>query len=480
MTSCMRNPAVVRIVTMLLLTVSDIDVALSVLFMMNLRKKWVESEESDEGLNIIFPVAFFLVIMGFFVYFIGIVWLGPRQRRQVMKQVISLMEQSGDDFISPKFKTFKGKLISDIDSEFHNDDCQVLKVTMNSTVFPKNNNQPSNRGRKKFSELECTDANDRTTFQDGLSEWGVGAVWQAVQLNNERNCVDRAHGIPLYRTAQFGFMPQPSPKELGGIFNANALYSFAVGTFELGFGGMMLATDGFSLMTALPLAVSLLSFVLSLANVIFDFSAVLLQIEMEERMGQTIKSRIDASQSTQRRRLVNEKDKDEAEIRRKYKGTEAETLLKKADELEKLNTAFATEINSLDKQMLREMEMEITAWQRKLQQERDLLQGKSSTGKDSADTGSDSLQRALDDRNCKYEFAKTMDAKIKEVEENARKKISDLDIASENFHEEVDHIVNNKKRQVQILKQAMGSLDSPIPQNPASEPLISHSKGGSK
>jgi len=474
MTSCMRNPAVVRIVTMLLLTVSDIDVALSVLFMMNLRKKWVESEQSDDGLNIIYPVAFLLVIMGFFVYFVGIVWLGPQQRRQVMKYVINLMEQSGDDFITPKFKTFNGKLVSDTDSEFRNDDCLALKVTMNSAVYPKNNNQPNGRARKTFSELECTKANDRTTFQDGLSEWGVGAVWQAVQLNNERNCVDRAHGIPLYRTAQFGFMPQPSPKELGGIFNANALYSFSVGTFELGFGGMMLVIDGFTMMTVLPLAVSLLSFVLSLANVIFDFSAVLLQLEMEERMGQTIKSRINASQSTQRRRLVNEKDKDEAEIRRKYKGTQSEILLKKADELEKLNTAYATEIGSLDKQMFREMEMEITAWQRKLQQERDLLQGKSSTEKVTTEQFSDSLQRALDDKNMKQEFAKTMDAKIKEVEENARKKIDDLNTESENFQEELDHIITNKRRRVQILQQAMGSTNLPIPQNPASEPLISH------
>jgi len=191
-------------------------------------------------------------------------------------------------------------------------------------------------------------------------------------------------------------------------------------------------------------------------------------------MGQTIKSRINASQSTQRRRLVNEKDKDEAEIRRKYKGTDSVILLTKSDELEKLNTAYAAEIGSLDKQMFREMEMEITAWQRKLQQERDLLQGKSSTEKVTTDQFSDSLQRALDDKNVKQEFAKTMDAKVKEVEENARKKIADLNIESENFQEELDRIITNKRRQVQSLQQAMGSTNLPIPQNPAWEPLISH------
>lgn len=358
----------IRMVTLVLLTISDIDVSLGFLFMYNVAQRMTQPDSFD----IIDLVALCLCLLGMVTYTLGICVLGPKQKFKVAHIVRDAMENGSNEFNSKKFRTLHGRMVGETDRDFSHPEAESVRVTLASPVFPN-----SNGGRHQtFLDLDLDDEGDRNRFRDGMMAWGIGTLWEAAQVNNQKNCLDRAHGTPLWRLAAFGFMALPSPKDLGGILNANALYSFAVGTFLLAFGLMMLFTGGFTLMTILPLITSSVSFALSLANVIFDFSATLTQLALEMRKADAIKNRIAQSQSDSRERLTAQKDRDVAEIRRKYAGGDAASLVKKQTEIREVNAQYASELQLLSDTMITEMRVEIESWQNEMAEERDLLQGK--------------------------------------------------------------------------------------------------------
>jgi len=94
--------------------------------------------------------------------------------------------------------------------------------------------------------------------------------------------------------ARYGFQAQPTPKDLSGILNANALYTFAIGFFQLALGVILLietwSTTPLSdkVATIVPWLISFVSALLSIVNVIKDFSAMLVQMENEEELQRKI------------------------------------------------------------------------------------------------------------------------------------------------------------------------------------------------
>merc|ERR1719330_2207413 len=135
-----------------------------------------------------------------------------------------------------------------------------------------------------FGQLN-PDAEGLKRFQVGLSSWGLAHMWNSAEIKNAFNCVEMEHSMPFYRLARFGFVAVPTPKDLGSILNANALYTFCSGVFQLAIGTLVLNLTGqWDLGFLMPLAVSSVSMMLTLANIFLDFSAILVQLEGEQRL----------------------------------------------------------------------------------------------------------------------------------------------------------------------------------------------------
>merc|ERR1719336_1917591 len=125
-----------------------------------------------------------------------------------------------------------------------------------------------NAGRNQtetFASLEKkNDRDSLNAFKNGMGEWGLLHVWNYLDAKNAKNTTEIKHGTPFLRLARFGFMAEPTPKDLGSILNANAMYTFSTGIFQLMLGVLLVVMAGsWRLQMLLPLGVSGTSFVLS-------------------------------------------------------------------------------------------------------------------------------------------------------------------------------------------------------------------------
>lgn len=121
---------------------------------------------------------------------------------------------------------------------------------------------------------------------------------------NQGNTMTMQHSIPFYRLACFGWQGDLEPMDLAGILNANALYSFTVGTPALLLSIWTLfsakGTTGEKAVFFIAAFIGGVSFVISLANILQDFTKKLKELIhkealLEKRMDNA-RGRIDALQ----------------------------------------------------------------------------------------------------------------------------------------------------------------------------------------
>merc|ERR1739848_108647 len=96
--------------------------------------------------------------------------------------------------------------------------------------------------------------------------------------------------MPFIRLARWGFFSQPGLQDLGSILHCNALYTFCCGLFQIAFGAMIVSQGNASVNTLLPLAVSGFSFILSFANILLDFAAILAELDEENELLRNIET----------------------------------------------------------------------------------------------------------------------------------------------------------------------------------------------
>merc|ERR1719223_2316824 len=203
---------------------------------------------------------FWVVVVGLVTYSCGIAFVVPKQKFKVVTLLQEQMRNSPNEFRLPD-----GDL-----------------VTLASRVMPKDR-----INTMTFDQLQG-DAEGVSQCATGLANYGLTHIWNACVIKNAKNECEWCHGIPFYRTASFGFLAEPTPRQLGGILNANALYSLCCGALQLAFGTVIMIQGNTSSLVLIPFCISAFSLVLSIFNVAFDFSALLAQIDCEQRMSDKI------------------------------------------------------------------------------------------------------------------------------------------------------------------------------------------------
>jgi hypothetical protein len=284
-------------VTNLVLLISDTDVVFSCLFARQL-----------VILGGIYN--FFLAVMigGLATYFAGILYFGPRNKFRTVKLLKQMMHASPGEFKSPKTKN---------------------RVDCASSIYPERRTL----GLKDKTFGQCgSDQEGLDAMEAGLSAYGLNHMFAYASIKTACNTCEMKHGVPFLRLARFGFIASPSPADLGGILNANALYSFSTGIFQIAIGVMILATteEWQNLFVLLPLGISGFSLVLSLFNVLLDFSGMLNEAEAEKRMRDEIIQNGEAKRQEQRAKIEKDMQNEIAQIDTYYQKKQARLTSQKS------------------------------------------------------------------------------------------------------------------------------------------------------
>lgn len=338
----LRGPVAIRVVTNTVLLVSDTDVFFSIMFARQLIK--------EGGVFFFFLGA---MALGLVVYAAGVCYFGPRNKFRTVKNLKLLMNDSPGEFKSG---------VTDPPT----------------TVGVATPLDPHRRGRgRTFADLSCDEEGlkDATT---SMAAWKLTHMWTYAEKKIALNVCEVKHGIPFLRLARFGFVASPTPKDLAGILNANALYSVATGIFQV-FGGVFLifSVGNADLMVLLPLSISLCSLVLSAFNVFLDFSGTLTEIEAEHRLAENIKTKIESQRTEGKKRLEDQLESEKARIDSKYRGrTDVAACVEKQKELEIATNIYSHGLEGVEANAMDILNVEMDAHRSRLEQSKQAMKGR--------------------------------------------------------------------------------------------------------
>jgi len=374
-----KNPIAVRIVTNVVLMVSDADFIFSLLFMFSLFQTGQE-----DAMYLFFLM---VVVLGVLVYFLGAVCIAPRQKHVIAKLVMKFLTDNPTECIAKDWYK-NGASFKQVEPGHLVPDGMEVTICRASPVYPQNDGSQRN---PKICDLDLSDPINREALRLGLAQWGLGEIWDAQERKNAWNCAEIKHGIPFFRLARFGFMSQPTPRDLGSILNMNALYSFATGAVQLIFGSVLLVTKFTSgdatptsqiMMIVIPLGISTISLVLSIFNVVFDFAGKLADTECEKRMSDAIlqKSAVELKNNKKKQERDHKRaiQKVEQDFREKLK-VDPDSIkhgLWKDTEIQRLTQQYAMDTRTLDERNLTILEIELNGYRRKKNRVHQILMGK--------------------------------------------------------------------------------------------------------
>lgn len=445
----LKNPCVLRCVTNVVLLISDVDVFFSFIFMKELAIR-----------GGIYLAATFLVIGGVLVYFSGVLYFGPRQKNKVGKIVKKMMQSSPREFYSKDFE---------------------VPVTLDSTTKPGSG---ASYGAKRIAELTEDDSEE---FEEAMAAYGLSALWDAAKSANAKNSCELKHGVPFFRLARFGFMSQPDPQDLGGILNANALYTFATGFIQLAMGGVMLAlpdpeklTNGsnitdtsdpgqidqvprVSIWTLIPFTVTSVSFILSLCNMFFDFAGILSEMSMESRMADRIKTKNIKVENDRKAEAERALDDQMERIGAKFANLEgADALLQKQAEERTANETYAMKVEQINKNSLQQLDIELTSYRQRLEMTKKLLNGRA-VKRDDVKPGS-----VL---GMEQQFRQEIDHQIQLVNEAMLQAIRALDVNSPTYVADMEKIRADATARISALENLKTPVTEPL-KTPVTEPTV--------
>jgi len=385
-----KSPATVRFVTCFVLMISETDFVFSFLFASNM-------------LQVGWPYTFFVAIMGvgLCTYFLGVWRQGPRNKYDVIRRVRKYMELTPD-----QCKDERGN-----------------PVNGSTKINPQ---LPPTHPFKDFTFASFGDRDNDIDdeimlfFKSGLVKRNLIHVWDSCDRDNAINTCERVHGTPFIRLASFGFMSQPSPRDLGGILNANTLYTFCTGILQL-FGGSfyMVSQEQWIFDVLMPLGISAASLALSLANVFLNFSSILTSIEAEQALRDDILAQNKASLKRDKDNARREHEESEKKIKEEIALSTAEHKFTREQELMKdAFTLYTLRLRSIEDRQIQIISAEIQGHRYRTQQVSAAMRADMSIKQ--SDVGAQSSQ---------YTAAKEkLETKVQQLKDKKNQMIDDLSV----------------------------------------------------
>merc|ERR1712113_389814 len=291
---------------------------------------------------------------------------------------------------------------------------------------------------------------------------GLLPIWNYAKQKNARNVTLIQHGVPFYRLARFGFFSCPNPSDLGGILNANALYSFTNGIFQIAFGVAFMLEFGTNAEAIIPMGISVLSLILTCFNIFLDFSAILESIDQERMLTENFlrESQIKLEDSIQAERTAL--DTQIAAIKAKYQGKADVAIAEEEKDMRKANQSFEMKVTQLNQANLRQLQTELSFHNHRVQSIKDLVKGKPQN-----------LNNMKGDQEIQShnKTVQSFDEKMAEVERKRCEELAKLDInalsaselrqRSEQIEKDADEMISVLARQKErFITKAVAGLPS--------------------
>lgn len=447
--SFQKSTVAVRVVTNVVLWISDAEIVLTAFFMYYL-------VAVGGGINLFLC---FVLFVGFATYLMSAIVLAPRQKNRVGKLVRKFMQNNSGECNTRMFKEEDGSV-----SRLGPGETGSVCVTLKFFVYPPG--ATATDCTKTFEALDIKNAEDNEDMQRGLTAWGLSAIWDAQEVKNAWNCMERKHAVPFFRLARFGFMAQPTPKDLGGILNANALFSFCCGLLQVIFGAIR-CQFGLSANVMVPLIVSSLSLIISTINVVFNFAGKLAEIECEERLTAAVMTQVETTHRVEVQKLESELKQDKAALEQDFAekkangGDVADLAVIHHDNLQKLDQAFALRLRTTQQTHLFKLENRLAAHRRHSAQLKQVILGTSSPERQTARTGGE-VHHAEQTNLALDEVIKNInEEKIKQLKEiassgNTQDLLTRLEKVTKDADDKV-RVVQGLKTQAQMLSPTSGA-----------------------
>lgn len=413
----LRGPVAIRVVILSVLLVSDTDVVFSILFASQLIK--------EGGFCFVFLGG---MAIGVVVYMAGVCYFGPQTKFRTVKVIKQMMTNRPADFKS------------DVTNP----------PTLVGVTTPLD---PSYQSRRPFQDLKC----DQEGLEDGrksMAAWELIHLWNYAERKIALNVCEIKHGVPFVRVARFGFYAAPTPKDLGGILNANALYTVATGIFQV-CGGVFLIfhVGNADLEVLLPLSISLFSLVLSLINVFADFSGALCEIENEQRLAEEVKTKNEAQRVARLRKIEDKFERERARIDSKFDGrTDVVSNIEMEKELEIATNLYSHQTQSLEKEMMNHLNHAMENYRTRMQGFRQAMKKTMFDGKKPRPGPYEEYQLAI------QPYKKQKD----DISKAAKESIDRLDgvaLSSDELDKEVLKIRSDADKKIQILDREIEKLN---------------------
>lgn len=315
------------------------------------------------------------------------------------------------------------------------------------------------RDARDFSSCEL-DEEGIESFKTGLCNYGLLHMWNAAEIKNAKNCCERKHGIPFFRLARFGFMSSPTPRDLSGILNANALYTFCTGLLQLSFGIMIMHEFGPSLNVLLPLSVSGVSLLLSVANVLLDFSSILTEIEAEQRLAEQIRNRSAGELATKKKGLLERRDEETNAVETQFgTRTDAPGMVEKQQRIQGVNNRYEISLQQLESNNLNQLRLELDNYRNRLEQIKEIMSGRRKVNVDTKLPAVDAWQEAL----------RPFENQIDKINEHMGLKLAQLDptaLSPEDYDQQVSEIREDGAKKIKIARDAIEAITENHAQGP--------------
>lgn len=429
---CFRNAVAVRIVTNVVLFISDIDIIFSCLF--------------ARQLFIIGGIyTFFLAVMGvgLLTYTAGIGYFGPRNKFSTVKQLLKMM--------SKQPQLFDGRIP---DPRGSGPGTQIM-VTEDSDLDPANAARTGRHSEGNTFKALQPDAEGYDKMRLALSRYKLSHLWTFADRSNSLNTCEIKHGTPFLRLARFGFMSQPTPRDLGGILNANALYSFCTGIFQLAIGSLILAeTSNRDMFILLPFGISACSFVLSACNMLLDFSGILYEIESERRMAAEILDALESERKEEKELIEKTFKGKETKIEEEFAGKmEVTEIHEKSEKLNELSRSHQLALHEAENRNREKLGLEMSMYRERL-----AFTKKATSGAGVAEVKVDIPKGKIQEMQ---DQVSPVEAQLKKVEDAATARINALDagqLSPDDLKEQMDTINAETSEKLEILHKQIRDI----------------------
>merc|ERR1712190_277038 len=212
----------------------------------------------------------------------------------------------------------------------------------------------------------------------------------------------------------------------------------------------MMYDEGFIFQVIVPLSISGFSLVLSMANILLNFSALCMSIDAEQRVADRVQQGSAGRLEEGKQRLTKTRDGEIDKIEKEFEGkTDAPSLVGKKQRMDTVNRQFELDLQNHNEDNLQVLEIELQDYRHRLKRIQEIMKGKGRVQAKQSTT--------LETYNDAMSALREKEEKIN-LDRNEKLKLVDDSLPAAAYQGEMERINNDANTKLNILKEQMRQM----------------------